>query len=73
LPLWGVVCGATSLIRTLVSNFAPAEQLLICAPLGLLAGAAFVCAYAPSRHAAVNLLTAIGELLKSRRYLSSGK
>jgi len=73
LPLWGVVCGATWIIRMLVSDFAPVEQLLICAPVGLLAGAAFVCAYAPSRHAAMNLLSALQELLKSRRYLSSGK
>jgi len=72
-PLWGVVCGATWLIRTLVSNFAPAEQLLICAPVGLLAGGAFVCSYAPLRRAAMNLLTALQELLKSRGYLSSAK
>ena len=70
LPLWGVVGGATWLIRTLVSNFAPAEQLLICAPLGLLAGVAFVCSYAPSRHAAMNLMIVFQELLKSRRYSS---
>lgn len=73
LPLWGVVCGATWLIRALVRNFAPAEQLLICAPVGLLAGVAFVCAYAPSRRAAMNLLIALQELLKSRRYRSSAK
>jgi len=73
LPLWGVVCGATWLTRTLVSNFPPAEQLLICVPVGLLAGIVFASAYAPSRQAAMNLLIALQELLKSRRYRSSAK
>jgi O-antigen/teichoic acid export membrane protein len=73
MPLWGVVCGTTWLTRTLVSNLAPAEQLLICAAVGLLAGVVFVWAYPPSRHAAMNLLTALQELLNSRRDRSSAK
>jgi O-antigen/teichoic acid export membrane protein len=73
LPLWGVVCGATWVTRTLVSNLSPVEQLLISTPVGLLAGVAFICAYAPSRHAATNLLVALQELLRARRSRSSAK
>ncbi len=73
LPVWGVIFGATYLMRNLVRNFGPLTQLLICVPIGLLAGAAFICAYAPSRRTALSLLGAIQELLRSRGYLSRVK
>jgi O-antigen/teichoic acid export membrane protein len=73
LPVWGVVCGVTWLSRKLVENSAPMAQLLICAPLGLLAGVAFVYAYPPSRRVAISLLIALQELLEAHRYRSSAK
>ena len=45
---WVIVVGATWLIRLRFSNFDPLEQSLICAPVGLLSGFAFLSVYAPS-------------------------
>jgi len=59
LPVWGVVCGATWLTRLVVGEVRPAVQLLVCAPVGLLAGAAFILAYAPSRHTVRNTFDAL--------------
>lgn len=73
LPLWAVVCGTTWLMRILFANSAPLAQLIICAPVGLMAGGILICIVAPMRHAAVSLLTALQDLLKSRRYRSSEK
>jgi PST family polysaccharide transporter len=73
LPLWGVVCAVTWLTRRLVENVAPIAQLLICVPVGLLAGVAFICTYAPSRRAAISLLVALQELLEARRDRSSAE
>jgi len=67
LPLWVVVCGATWLAGLLVSDAAPLIQLLVRAPLGLLAGVAFVCVYAPARSAALGFFDALQEVRKSRR------
>jgi PST family polysaccharide transporter len=64
LPLWGVVCGATWLMNVWVANAAPLVQLFVCAPAGLLAGAAFICVYAPTRRVAVSLLSIFQELRK---------
>ena len=66
LPLWVIVFGVTWLVRARLSNFNPVEQLLICAPVGLLAGFAFLWVYAPSRRAATNLVIVLRELLESR-------
>ena len=73
LPLWAIVVAATWLVRARVSNFNPVEQLLICAPVGLLAGFAFLCVYAPSRRAATNLITVLRELLESRGFRPSAR
>ena len=73
LPVWGAIFGATYLAHNMVRNLAPFTELLICVPVGLLAGAAFVYVYAPSRRAALSLLNALQELLRSRRHLSSVK
>jgi len=73
LPLWGVVCVVTWLTRRLVENAAPIAQLLICVPVGLLAGVAFICTYAPSRRTAMSVLVALQELLEARRDRSSAE
>jgi len=67
LPVWGVVCGATFLTKTMVTDRSPLIQLLVCAPVGLLAGAAFIGLYAPSRRTALSLLDALRELRQGRK------
>ena len=58
-PVWGVVSAATFAARTLVAGSSPLYQCLICASLGLLAGAGFTCAYAPARKVARGMLSII--------------
>jgi O-antigen/teichoic acid export membrane protein len=70
LPVWAVVCAATFAARTLVTASRPITQLLVCTPLGLLAGVAFVISYPPARRVALNLL-GIVRLLKKGRGVSS--
>ena len=53
--------------RTWVVDFTPMVQLLICGSVGLLAGAAFICAYAPSRRVALSLLDVLREWKNSRK------
>jgi Membrane protein involved in the export of O-antigen and teichoic acid len=65
LPLWIVVCGVTWLVRLLVMNSAPLVQLLVCAPVGLLAGAILVCVVPSMRRVAFSLVDILLEL-KSR-------
>src|SRR5436309_2210195 len=43
LPVWIVVCGGTWLVHLLFVNSAPFVQLVVCAPVGLLAGATLIC------------------------------
>ncbi len=64
LPLWIVVLVVTCLTHTLVVNLVPLAQLLVCAPVGLLAGVAFICGFAPQRRTAIYLLNALRELKK---------
>jgi O-antigen/teichoic acid export membrane protein len=72
LPLWIVVCGVTWLLRLLVMNSAPLVQLLVCAPVGLLAGASLICVIPSMRRVAFSLLDILLEL-KSRIGFYSGK
>jgi PST family polysaccharide transporter len=58
-PIWGITCGATYLIRTNFIGFRPLAQLAICAPLGLLAGGTLLAAYPPSRRVALQLYTTL--------------
>jgi PST family polysaccharide transporter len=73
LPVWGIIFGTTYVIRNMVHNFVPFTQLLICVPVGLLAGAAFICIYAPSRRTALSLLSALQELVRSQMHPSNLK
>jgi PST family polysaccharide transporter len=70
LPLWAVVCGTTSLMRIHFANCAPLVQLVICAPVGLIAGAILICIVAPMRRAALGLVDILQEL-KPRRVSSN--
>jgi PST family polysaccharide transporter len=69
LPLWVVVFGATCLTRTLVANFAPLTQLVICAPIGLMVGTAFICVYTPARGTALNIFDTLREWKRGRKTL----
>jgi len=66
LPLWIVVFIVTWLTRNLVADLRALTQLLICAPVGFLAGVAFICAFHPQRRVAMHLLDTLRELKKSR-------
>ena len=62
LPVWGVVCGTAWLARTFVLDANPWMQLLLCGPVALLAGAAYIGVSTPSRRVAMNLFSIIREL-----------
>ena len=66
LPLWVVMLIATWFMRGMVANFQPLTQLLICAPVGVLTGIAFICMFRPQRKVAIHLLETVGELIKGR-------
>jgi O-antigen/teichoic acid export membrane protein len=67
LPVWIIVFFVTWLTRGLVVNLAPSAQLLVCAPVGLGAGAAFIYSFGPQRQVATHLLETLRELKKSMR------
>ncbi len=54
-------------------NFSPLAQLAICIPASLLAGAAFVFVYSPSRRVAANLFSLLQELKNPVRSLEEGQ
>jgi PST family polysaccharide transporter len=66
LPLWGVVCGTAWLARTFFIDTSPWTQLLLCTPVALLAGAAYIAISTPSRRVAMNLFSIMRDLKNSR-------
>jgi O-antigen/teichoic acid export membrane protein len=66
LPVWGVVCSTAWLARTFVLDANPWTQLLLCGPVALLAGAAYIGVSTPSRRVAVNLFSIVRELKNAR-------
>jgi O-antigen/teichoic acid export membrane protein len=66
LPVWGVVCGTAWLARTFVLDASPWVQLLLCGPVALLVGAAYIGVSTPSRRVAVNLFSILRELKNAR-------
>jgi len=69
LPLWAVVCGVTWLMRLLFANSPPLVQLVICAPVGLVAGLILIWVLTPMRPTALGLVDIL-KGLKSRRVSS---
>jgi PST family polysaccharide transporter len=69
LPLWAVVCGTTYSMQLLVASSAPLVQLVVCAPVGLLAGLILIWVLTPMRRTALGLVDILREL-KSRRVSS---
>jgi PST family polysaccharide transporter len=65
LPLWAVVCGVTWLVHSAVLLVSPLVQLAICVPTGLLAGAAFIFIYSPSRRVAMEVLANLPVIKKT--------
>jgi O-antigen/teichoic acid export membrane protein len=66
LPVWGVVCGTAWVARTFVLDANPWMQLLLCGPVALLAGAAYIGVSTPSRRVALNLFSIMRELKNVR-------
>jgi PST family polysaccharide transporter len=66
LPLWAVVCGATWMMRLLFANSAPLLQVVICAPVGVIAGVVLIFILAPMRRVALGLIGILREL-RARR------
>jgi polysaccharide transporter, PST family len=65
LPLWIVVCGVTWLVHLPLMNFPSLVQLVVCAPVGLLAGAILIYLVPSMRRVAFSLVDILLEL-KSR-------
>ncbi len=72
LPLWIVVCGVTWLVRLLLVNSPPLLQLVVCAPVGLLAGTILICVVPSMRRVAFSLVGILREL-KSRTSFFNAK
>jgi PST family polysaccharide transporter len=66
LPIWVIVFVVTRLTLSLVANLAPWGQLLVCVPVGLLAGASFIFSFRPQRSVAIHFLETLRELKKKR-------
>ena len=52
---------ATWLMRAMVADLHPLTQLLICAPVGVLTGIAFICMFQPQRKVAIQLFEIVRE------------
>jgi hypothetical protein len=57
---------ATWLTRATVADLHPLSQLLICAPVGLVTGVAFICSFSAQRQVATHLFETLRELKKVR-------
>ena len=69
LPLWAFVCGTTYSMCLLVAGSAPLVQLVVCAPVGLIAGLILIWVLTSMRRTALGLVDILREL-KSRRVSS---
>ena len=67
LPLWAVVFGATFTMLFMLKDMKPLLQLLICAPMGLLAGAAVIFSLSYTRQTAFQILRAASDFVRRRR------
>ena len=66
IPVWIVSFFATWLTRTQVASLGPLAQLLICAPVGFIFCAAFICSFSAQRRVAINIFQMLSELKKRR-------
>src|SRR5438552_16283295 len=65
LPLWILMFVATWSMPTTVADLCPLTQLLICAPIGVVTGGAFIFMFQPQRKIAVHVLETVQELSKT--------
>jgi len=72
LPLWIVAFGATDLTRLLFANSAPLVQVLICGPVGLVAGLVVIRLVPPMRRASRGLVDVLQEL-KSQKIFANAE
>jgi O-antigen/teichoic acid export membrane protein len=70
LPLWAIVCGTTYSMRFFLATSHPLVQLVVCTPVGLVAGLILICILTPMRRVALGLIDILKEL-KSRRVSSN--
>jgi PST family polysaccharide transporter len=66
LPLWVVMLAVTWSMRAVVAGLPPLTQLVICAPIGVFTGIAFICIFQSQRKVAMQLFGIIHELKKNR-------
>jgi O-antigen/teichoic acid export membrane protein len=66
IPLWAVVCCSAYLVRGFYPNAKPLMQLVICAPVGIIAGVILIWVLTPMRRVAFGLLDILRELKFSR-------
>jgi hypothetical protein len=66
LPVWIVSFFATWLMLTQVASLRPLPQLLICAPVGFILCAAFICIFNAQRRVVMNIFQMLLELKKRR-------
>jgi O-antigen/teichoic acid export membrane protein len=66
LPVWVFVFVVTWLTHRMVVSLSSPLQLLICLSVGALAGAAFICTFAPQRQVAIHLIESLRELGRPR-------
>ncbi|HEX9270783.1 MAG TPA: oligosaccharide flippase family protein, partial [Candidatus Binatia bacterium] len=66
LPIWVIVFFVTWLMLTLVGHLAPLAQVLICAPVGMLAGIGSIFAFRPQRRVITHLFDTLRELKANR-------
>jgi O-antigen/teichoic acid export membrane protein len=69
-PLWALVCGTAYVMRILFATSSPLVQLIISAPVGLIAGVILICILTPMRQVALGLVSALQELIRSRFQIS---
>ncbi len=65
-PLWIIVCGTTYLMRLYFENSSPWSQLVICSPVGLVAGLILIWVVTPMRQTALSLIEILQEMLSRR-------
>jgi O-antigen/teichoic acid export membrane protein len=66
LPLWVLVFAVTWWVRSCVSNSLPIIQLLICIPVGVAVGAAFITLFRAQRRVAVHFFASLREFKAKR-------
>jgi O-antigen/teichoic acid export membrane protein len=70
-PLWALVCGVTYSMHLLFAHSRPIVQLLICAPVGLLAGTMLIYVSAPLRRTATGLINIVRQLKSAQPPMNS--